>query len=177
MKKNKYERGKAGVLFSVLLLSLGLMASEASATIILYGQNGVYQGGSAATAARFLDLSGSSSGIQASRLFTTSKRNQLVRVLVNMSAYMYARRYAYLENDILIDDKPCSPTGNTVPNYMISQWQSSTLDYTGSTAVATQCITFVPDTGVHTFKIRINPSSTTLISSWWINGLSFVIDI
>jgi hypothetical protein len=154
-------------LLSVAILSLGLIAGEASATLVLFGQNGAPQTGNAQSD---IDLSGSQAGIQSTRFFNTTVANQWVRIIFNAEATIGGATTNWLDDTIFVDGAPCSPSSSD--NALVSG-NGTASENDGWISAVTQCLVQVPTPGAHSFRVQVTPFPA---APWRVDDISFVID-
>lgn len=103
------------------------------------------------------------------RSFATTVPNQLVRVIYNAECAIDGPTTNWLNDDILIDGVVLPPSNSD--NALCSGNGTAGLD--GWTSVVTQVYARVPNAGVHTINVIVQPSVAT---GWRIDDQSLVID-
>jgi hypothetical protein len=151
------------------LLGLGLMAGEASATIVLATHNVTPQVGAAAAN---LDLDGTLAGVQVFKFFHTTVPNQLVRVIFNAEGTIGGVNTTWLDDTIYIDGVPCAPSNSD--NALVSGNGTATHN-DGWVSAVTQCYARVPVAGGHNVRVLVTPFGAGF-GFWRIDDLSLVID-
>jgi len=150
------------------LLGLGLIAGEASATLVLATHN-IHPQTNAAAAN--LDLDGNLAGIQPLLRFSTTLPNQLVRVIFNAEATIGGGAGNWLDATIFIDNVACAPSDSE--NALVSGNGTAT-QHDAWVSVVTQCFVRIPNVGLHTVRVLVTPNPAN--TAWRIDDLSLVID-
>jgi hypothetical protein len=160
-----------------ILLGLGLMVGEASATL-LCRNNPNNQGDFAAPfPTLFVDLD-RAAGFQGTVSFSTSVANQGVRVIFNASASIGGSATTFLSPGISINPAGapaeffCPPTDFISP-FVSGNGTASESD--GAVSAVKQCFARIPTVGVHTIRVRLEPRPAPG-AAWLLSGLSLCID-
>lgn len=160
------------------LLGLGLMASDASATILLARANINTQSDVVAPfPATYLDLD-SAIGVQTSLTFSTTVANQLVRVILNAQCSIGGAATNWLDTTIYVD--PAGPlAAYTIPpsagDNAFCSGNGTATHLDGYVSAVTQAFTQVPTAGVHTIRVLVQPIPILGVP-WQIRALSLVVD-
>lgn len=151
------------------VLGLGLMANEASATIVLATSNINPQG---ANTPLNLDLTDTLVGFQTVLPFNVPAPGGLVRVIFNAEASIAGGPNTWLDETIFIDNLPCRPTQN-LDNAFVSGDGAATVNDAWISA-ASQCYARLQPGG-HTVRVLMTPMNPAN-SQWWVDDMSLVID-
>lgn len=168
MKTLTKKMKKAPVAAIAALFGLGLMAGEASATIVLATSNVNPQG---ANAPLNLDLDGTVAGSQVIRTFATTTTG-LVRVIFNAEGSIAGGPLTWLDDTIFLDGLPCTPSNSD--NAFVSGAGVAANSNDAWVSAATQCYRVLLP-GVHTVRVLMTPTNPAN-SLWRIDDLSLVID-
>jgi hypothetical protein len=158
------------------LLGLGLMASDASATILLTRANTNTQSDAVAPfPATFLDLD-SAAGAQTSLTFSTTVANQLVRVILNAECSIGGAATNWLDTTILVN--PAGPLAEfalppSAGDNAFCSGNGTATHLDGFVSAVTQAFAQIPTAGVHTIRVLVTPVPGV---PWRIDSLSIVID-
>jgi hypothetical protein len=153
------------------LLGLGLMASDASATILLTRANNTSQGDAVAP---FPATNLNWGGLTTSLNFATTVPNQWVRVIVTANCSIAGAATNRLGARIYVDpagavaEFPLNPTDNALCSGNDTDTQND-----GYVSAVIQGFAQLPNAGVHTIRVQVTPNPG---AAWRIDNLNLVID-
>ena len=166
MKSFTTKTGKTCSVALAAVLGLGLMANEASATIVLATSNINPQG---ANAPLNLNLNGFGPVVLP---FTVTVPG-LVRVIFNAEASIAGGPNTWLDETIFIDNVPCTPT-QTPDNAFVSGAGAAATANDAWISAASQCYVRLP-AGVHNVRVLMTPVNPGN-AQWRVDDMSLVID-
>jgi hypothetical protein len=155
------------------LIALAAMSAVLAGTQGAFAQNilahivrvGNYD--NTATTATAVPLDASS---DTSLSFTTTKANEVVRIIYNAECAVLGDAEAYLSITVMVDGKEARPASGTSFAFCTAV---STTSYAWAGAVR-QSIFTVPAVGVH--SVQIIAQSENDVTEWWLGDSSLVID-
>lgn len=165
------------------LLGLGLMASDASAEILLTRTNINTQGDAVSPfPATYLDLD-SASGTQTSLTFSTTTANQTVRIILNAQCSIGGAQTNRFDTTIYVD--PYGPLSAvsippTAGDNAFCSGNGTATENDGYVSAVSQAFYTVPTSGAHTVRVLVTPIQsiypTLTGAAWQIRSLSIAID-